>query len=85
MSEGDVWFSYADWGDYDIFNGHKHNITHDKHWSKLGAEGVCRRLRGHGFGGNGQVFPVRAWVSQEKPEDILAGIEKPRATENQNQ
>ena len=65
-----TWYSYADWGDYDVFNGYKHNITHDRHGSKESAEGVTWLLRRNGFGGDRKVFPARVWVSQTPPEEI---------------
>lgn len=70
-----VWYSLADWGDYDIFNGYQHNITHDKHGTKEQAEGVCRGLQREGFGGERRVFPVKTWVSQSLPwenADVMA-------------
>ena len=71
-----VWYSIADWGDYDIFNGRRDNITHDKHHSEEAALGVCRMLQRDGFGGNRQVFPVKVWASQTLPEPPKAYIEE---------
>ena len=38
----------------------------DKHYSKSGAEAVCRMLHNNGFGGMGKVFPVSTRVEEIK-------------------
>lgn len=63
--ENELWYSVADWGDYTVFNGRLDNITHDTHPTEDAAQAVVRMLTREGFGGEGQVFPVKVWVSDE--------------------
>lgn len=43
------------------------NESDDTHDTKEQAEGVCRLLRKHGFGGEGKVFPVSTRVEPVEP------------------
>lgn len=38
--------------------------TEDEHYSEEEAEGVCRLLERHGFGGGEEVFPLETWVEE---------------------
>lgn len=40
------------------------DCTQDDHETKEQAQGVCDMLNKYGFGGDGDVFPIRTWVSE---------------------
>jgi len=40
--------------------------TKDTHDSKEEADGVCRRLMRDGYGEDGDIFPLRVWVSEHE-------------------
>ena len=40
------------------------NTTMDRHDTKKEAESVCKMLQYDGFGGEGEIFPVKTWVDQ---------------------
>jgi hypothetical protein len=65
MSINRKWRSIAVWPDT-IRVGHivGKNESDDTHDSKGQAEAVCRLLEKHGFGGEGNVFPVSTRVVQ---------------------
>jgi len=44
------------------------NPTKDTHATWKAADAVCRRLMRDGFGGDGEIFPVRTWVEGPRPE-----------------
>lgn len=57
--------SYALWPE--DFHGYcGSDTTCDEHYSEEEAEGVCRLLERHGFGGGEEVFPVKTWVEEIK-------------------
>lgn len=43
------------------------NESEDTHDTEDQAEGVCRLLRRHGFGGDGKVFPISTRVEPVEP------------------
>lgn len=47
------------------------NYSDDTHGTREEAEAVCQRLHEHGFGGDGQFFPVRTWVEPLQTTDEL--------------
>lgn len=52
--------SFAMWPVGTVGDGR--DITDDIHNTKEQAEGVCDLLRQNGFGGDLNVFPLRAWT-----------------------
>ncbi len=42
------------------------NISTDNHDTESQAKAVCRMLERDGFGGNGEIFPIRTWVEPIK-------------------
>lgn len=58
-----MWASNAEWPDC-IRLGCIPNVSTDTHDSQDFAEAICRRLEQAGFGGMGEVFPIRTWVEE---------------------
>lgn len=55
--------SIAQWRKNEVKHlGNTNNISEDTHDTKEQAEAVCRMLERDGFGGNGQIFPIRTWI-----------------------
>lgn len=46
------------------------DITTDNHSTKEAAERVCKALEYGGFGGDGEVFPLKTWVEEKQPSPI---------------
>lgn len=42
-----------------------HDKSQDLHDTYDSARSVCDRLQSDGYGGGGQIFPVRTWVTRE--------------------
>lgn len=42
------------------------SITTDTHETREEAEAVCRLLEKEGYSGEGDWFPVRTWITEEK-------------------
>ncbi len=60
MSE---WQSNAQWP-LEVFKGmYGDGISTDKHQSEEAAQNVCDALEIDGFGGQGEYFPIKTWVS----------------------
>lgn len=63
------YISHAIWPkDAGIHLGNEDNESTDTHGSREAAEAVCQMLEDRGFGGDGNVFPVKTWVTPESPE-----------------
>lgn len=61
--------SFAKWPKGTVTNGHpsyEDDTTYDDHGTREQAQAVCDRLKREGFGGQGKVFPVRAYVLEVK-------------------
>ena len=58
------WKSVAVWPESFRIPGTRDNTTTDRHMTRGQAEGVCRLLMKHGFGGQGKVFPVETRVEK---------------------
>ena len=43
-------------------DGYENDISTDTHESIEGAKAVIDLLRKNGFGGDGQIFPVKTWI-----------------------
>ena len=56
--DGLRWQSFAQWPEGTCTG----DVSADLHESKKQAEGVCRRLKSEGFGGQRKVFPLKTWV-----------------------
>lgn len=48
--------------------GNTENESTDTHGDRESAETVCRMLQERGFGGDGQMFPLRTWVTSDEDE-----------------
>ncbi len=70
----EVWQSVAEWPKGTICC-HANDITTDDHGSMEQASGVVALLKKNGFGGDGKVFPIRAYV-RLKPECEAARRER---------
>lgn len=61
-------------------NGNEDNLSEDTHGSEFDARTVTNLLCRNGFGGDGEVFPVSAWVEPcEEPTEeteyvLLKGV-----------
>ena len=59
--------SVAIWpDDSGIYNIYGENKSTDKHYTHDEAQGVCNLLMADGFGGDGEIFPVRCYVEKVK-------------------
>ena len=56
--------SNAEWPEGTIRVAQAENKTQDKHHTKAEAKAVYGMLKKDGYGGDGEVFPVRVWVSE---------------------
>lgn len=61
--------SFAQWPPGTISGGN--DTSDDTHDTREQAEAVCQLLRRNGFGGCGQVFPVRTWTEPAWREAIF--------------
>jgi hypothetical protein len=59
--------SNAEWPDC-IKLGRVPNVSTDTHKSEEMAQAICNRLEQTGFGGDGEVFPIKTWVERVKHE-----------------
>lgn len=57
-----TWTSNAMWPCGTLVGGEQ--VTTDTHETKQQAQAVASMLERDGFGGDGEVFPVRTWVAQ---------------------
>ena len=55
------WISHAQWPEGHLGDGV--DISTDTHHSLLEAESVCDRLTEYGFAEEGQIFPVKTWIT----------------------
>lgn len=55
--------SNAQWPEGTLL-GSNRDVSTDTHLDRAQAENVCTMLEDNGFGGEGEVFPVRTWVDE---------------------
>jgi len=67
-------YSNAEWPDGTVSNMYGTQITSDEHRSFDAAFHACKGLEKEGFGGGGEVFPVRTWVSEEENGEAIAPV-----------
>ncbi len=61
-----AWKSTA-WWPANVFLGNEENTSDDLHGSYQQAAAVCARLRFHGLGGDGRIFPLKTRVDPVFP------------------
>jgi hypothetical protein len=68
-----TWQSHALWPGGTVTDNFGKCESHDNHYSKKEAEIVCKMLERDGLGGEGNVFPIKTWVTgyNENQGEIL--------------
>lgn len=59
--------SNAEWPKEAYTGKHGDSISIDQHRTKEEAQAACNMLDYSGFGGKGEYFPIRTWVSEVRP------------------
>jgi len=70
------YYSNAEWPEGTYSNQYGKPISSDNHRSLNNAFAVCKGLERDGFGGDGEVFPVRTWVSEEEGGEPIEPVLK---------
>lgn len=75
----DEWQSNAQWPEECYQGMYGDGVSTDKHRNKEAAYAVCGALEIDGFGGDGEYFPMRTWVTKAGAADpILEEIREER-------
>jgi hypothetical protein len=61
-----MWLSVAKWPYPQVQLGNSDNSSTDRHNTREQAVTVCSMLEEIGFGGDGEIFPIKTYVN-EKP------------------
>jgi hypothetical protein len=61
-----MWLSIAEWPYPQVQLYNTDNSSTDRHDTRKQAESVCNMLEELGFGGDGEIFPIKTYV-MEKP------------------
>jgi hypothetical protein len=59
--------SHALWADDVYSDCYGEHVSTDNHHSESEAVAVCKRLESEGFGGDGQYFPIKTWMTPMTP------------------